>query len=46
MALAEDFLRTVVNTALDKHGDELEKVLERDLSVLKNITKPFARLGF
>ena len=46
MALAEDFLRTVVQTALDKHGDELEKTLERDLSTLKNITQPFARLSY
>ena len=46
MALAEDFLRTVVQTAIEKHGDELEKTLERDLSTLKNITQPFARLSY
>ena len=46
MALAEDFLRTVVLTALEKHGAELEKVLERDLSILKNIAQPFTKLSY
>ncbi len=46
MDLIEDFLCSIVGTALAKHGDELESVLERDLTVLKNVQKSFPRIHY
>ncbi len=44
--LAEDFLCYVVQTVIAKHEKELIEVLERDLTVLKNVQKPFPRLSY
>jgi asparaginyl-tRNA synthetase len=46
MDLAEDFLCSIVATVLQKHERELVEVLERDLTVLKNVQKPFPRLSY
>lgn len=46
IALAEDFLSHVVQTVIAKHEDLLTGVLERDLSVLKNVKAPFPRLHY
>lgn len=46
MDLAEDFLCNIVETVLAKHESELVEVLERDLTILKNIKKPFPRLSY
>jgi len=46
MDLAEDFRVSVVSRALEVHEKELESVLERDLTVLKNVQKPFPRLSY
>lgn len=44
--LAEDFLCHIVATVIAKHEKELVEVLERDLTVLKNVQKPFPRLSY
>lgn len=44
--LCEDFLATVVKAAVDKHGEELQDVLGRDITLLENIQKPFPRLTY
>jgi asparaginyl-tRNA synthetase len=44
--LAEDFLSYVVQTVIAKHERELTEVLERDLTVLKKVQKPFVRLSY
>jgi asparaginyl-tRNA synthetase len=46
MCLAEDMLVHVVQTVLAKHRDELEKVLERDVSKLDKVQKPFPRIAY
>lgn len=46
MDLAEDFLRTIVETVLKKHEQELTEVLERTIEPLKKITKPFVRISY
>jgi asparaginyl-tRNA synthetase len=46
MDLAEDFLCAVVQTVLDKHEKDLVEVLERDLTFLKNVKKPFPRISY
>lgn len=46
VALAEDFLCHVVQTVIAKHEKELTEVLERDLTVLKNVQKPFPVLTY
>lgn len=46
MDLAEGFLRHVVTTVVDRHERELTEVLERDLTVLRNIAKPFPRISY
>jgi asparaginyl-tRNA synthetase len=43
MDLAEDFLCYVVQTTLEKHRKDLEK-LGRNLAVLENVKKPFPRV--
>jgi asparaginyl-tRNA synthetase len=43
MDLAEDFLCYVVQTTLEKHRADLER-LGRDLSVLEKVQKPFPRI--
>jgi asparaginyl-tRNA synthetase len=44
--LCEDFLCAVVARVLEKHEKELVEVLERDLTLLKNVQKPFVRLSY
>lgn len=46
MDLCEEFLRAVVTRVVDKHEKELTDVLERDLTFLKNVHKPFPRLHY
>lgn len=46
MDLAEDFLCYVIGRTLEVHGRELETVLERDLSALQRVEKPFPRLSY
>jgi asparaginyl-tRNA synthetase len=45
MALAEDFLVSIVARVLDKRRKELE-VLERDTSLLEKVQKPFPRIRY
>jgi asparaginyl-tRNA synthetase len=45
MALAEDFLTSVVARVLDRCGEEL-KVLERDTARLEAVRKPFPRIEY
>src|SRR5262245_46080226 len=45
MALAEDFLCSIVPRVLDKRREEL-KVLERDTSKLEKVVKPLARIRY
>lgn len=44
--LAEDFLCTIVQKVLDVHEKELVEVLERDVSHLKMVKKPFPRISY
>ncbi|MDF1565825.1 MAG: asparagine--tRNA ligase [Deltaproteobacteria bacterium] len=46
MELAEDFLVEIVGRTLEKHRDELINVLERDVSALEKIQKPFPRVHY
>lgn len=46
MQLAEDLLCHVVQRVLEKHRDELSKVLDRDVSVLERVQKPFPRITY
>jgi asparaginyl-tRNA synthetase len=46
MDLAEDMLVYIVQTVLAKHRTELEKVLERDVSKLDAVQKPFPRITY
>jgi asparaginyl-tRNA synthetase len=45
MDLAEDFLVSVVSRVLDRRKEELQ-VLERDVSALERVQKPFARIRY
>jgi asparaginyl-tRNA synthetase len=45
MDLAEDFLVSVVSRVLDRRKEELS-VLERDVSALERVQKPFARIRY
>lgn len=45
MDLAEDFLVDIVARLLDRRGEEL-KVLERDLTRLQQVQKPFPRIRY
>ncbi len=45
MDLAEDMLVHIVQTVLHKNQNEL-KILERDISKLENIQKPFPRISY
>jgi asparaginyl-tRNA synthetase len=44
--LAEAFVEYVVARCLDKCGVEIKEVLERDISKLEKITRPFERLHY
>jgi asparaginyl-tRNA synthetase len=46
MDLAEDFLCVVVERVLEKHAEELETILERDLTALRKVKKPFPRISY
>jgi asparaginyl-tRNA synthetase len=46
MDLMEDFVTNIVSTVLEKHEKELVNVLERDLTVLKRVQKPFPRITY
>ena len=45
MDLAEDFLVHIVETVIESNGEELG-ILERDITALKNVKKPFIRLHY
>lgn len=45
MILAEDFLVSIVARVLEKHQEDL-KVLERNVSALEKVQKPFPRLTY
>ena len=45
MAMEEEFISAIVQTALHKHRMELE-ILERDTSCLENIKPPFPRISY
>jgi asparaginyl-tRNA synthetase len=45
MALAEDFLVSIVSRVLDRRRKELE-ILERDTKLLEKVQKPFPRLRY
>ncbi|MDP7039546.1 MAG: asparagine--tRNA ligase [Myxococcota bacterium] len=42
----EDTLCVIVERVLNKHESELENVLERDLTFLRKVQKPFIRLSY
>jgi asparaginyl-tRNA synthetase len=46
MDLMEDFVCSVVQAVLEKHERELATVLERDVSVLKRVQRPFPRITY
>jgi asparaginyl-tRNA synthetase len=46
MDLAEDFLVEIVKAVLAKHEHELRTVLERDISALQKVQKPFPRITY
>ncbi len=46
MDLAEDFICFIVQRVLEKHEKELVEVLERDVSKLKSVQKPFPRITY
>jgi len=46
MALMEEFVSYVVQTALGKHEKELKAVLERDVEKLRNVRPPFPRITY
>ncbi len=46
MDLAEDFLCEVVARVLEKHHKDLTDILERDISSLERVKKPFPRVHY
>jgi asparaginyl-tRNA synthetase len=46
MGLCEDFFVHVVQRVLENCGEDLEKVLDRDVSRLERVRKPFPRLHY
>jgi len=46
MDLAEDFLVHIVQRVLERHERDLERVLERDVSKLRAVQKPFPRITY
>lgn len=46
MDLAEDFLCSIVARVLEVHEKDLTEILERDLTVLRNVQKPFPRISY
>lgn len=45
-AIAEDFVCSIAQRVLADHREELETILERDVSALEQIQKPFHRLTY
>jgi asparaginyl-tRNA synthetase len=46
MLLAEEFVEYVVGRCLDKCSTELKEILERDLTKLESVVRPFPRLHY
>jgi len=46
MDLAEDFLCFIVERVLESHAKDLETILERDVSKLRTVKKPFPRITY
>ncbi|HEX4621617.1 MAG TPA: amino acid--tRNA ligase-related protein, partial [Myxococcaceae bacterium] len=46
MVLAEDFVSFIVQRVLEGHAKELTSVLERDISKLEAVKKPFPRITY
>ncbi len=46
MDLCEEFFEYVVASVVEHCGEELEKILERDVSKLKNVKRPFERIHY
>jgi asparaginyl-tRNA synthetase len=46
MVLAEDFISFIVQRVLEKHAKEIQSVLERDVSKLEVVKKPFPRITY
>jgi len=46
MDLAEDFLCFIAQRVLENHAKELQTVLERDISKLETVKKPFPRITY
>jgi len=46
MDLAEDFLVEIVARVLERHENELTSTLERDLTALRRVKKPFPRITY
>jgi asparaginyl-tRNA synthetase len=46
MVLAEDFVCFIVQRVLEGHAKELTSVLERDISKLETVQKPFPRITY
>jgi asparaginyl-tRNA synthetase len=46
MDLAEDFLAVIVARVLEKHENDLTQILERDVTMLRNVKKPFPRITY
>jgi asparaginyl-tRNA synthetase len=44
--IQEQFVSYIVQTVLAKHRDELEKVLERDVSKLESVQAPFPKITY
>jgi asparaginyl-tRNA synthetase len=45
MDLAEEFLEYVIQTVIKEKADDL-KILERDISKLENVKRPFPRISY
>ena len=46
MDLAEDFLVEIVARVIDRHEKDLTSILERDLTALRRVKKPFPRITY
>jgi asparaginyl-tRNA synthetase len=46
MDLCEEFFEYIVTTVVGECGDELDKILERDVSKLERIKRPFVRMHY
>jgi len=46
MGLCEEFFEYIVKAVVEECGDELDKILERDVSKLERIKRPFVRMHY